>query len=77
MEASQHFEVFLRVVYDCVRDPTDEMVKVESRPLLKRMRGLKRLVTGSSVACPPTKKQKLSFILYLDAMSWSSNHSEF
>ena len=66
MDASQHFEEFVRVVYDCVRDPTDDMAKVELRPLRKRTRGLKRLVTGSSVACPPAKKQKLSFILYLD-----------
>ena len=66
MDASQHFEEFVRVVYDCVRDPTDEMAKVELRPLRKRTRGLKGLVTGSSIACPPAKEQKLSFILYLD-----------
>ena len=66
MDASQHFDEFVQVVYDCIRDPTDAMAKIELRPLWKKMRGLKRLVTGSCVACTPAKKQKLSFILYLD-----------
>ena len=66
MDASQHFEEFVRVVYDGVRDPTDEMAELELRPLRKKTRHLKRLSNGNPVTCIPAKRPKLSFIVYVD-----------
>ena len=49
MDASQHFDEFAQVVYDCVRDLTDEMAKIELRPLRKKMCGLKRLMEAQAL----------------------------